>query len=115
MGDIITHKVIPLDVLITSLHKIHLKQTFEMVDTRSNMQFYDLNSKPHGGKILQNVVGRAMSARLYPTPVSLHYQQLLLGQFREPTHINFEQKKKSDIKKTRISSACNCTTKARAD
>ena len=41
---------------------------FEMVDTRSNMQLDDLNYKPHGGKGFQNLIDRAIGARLYPPP-----------------------------------------------
>ena len=86
-----------------------------MIDTRSNMQLADINSKPHGGKSLQNIIDRAISFRFYPPPVSLHYQQLCLCHFHEPNHINYEQKNKSEIKKTKISSAHNRTTKHRGD
>ena len=49
---IITPQAKPLDALITAIHELHLKNIFEMVDTRSNMQLADLNFKPHGGKSL---------------------------------------------------------------
>ena len=51
LANIITTQYRPLDVLITAIHKILLRKTFEMVDTRSNMQLADLNYNPHGGKI----------------------------------------------------------------
>ena len=86
-----------------------------MVDTRSNMQLADLNSKPHGRKSLLNIIDHSIGVRFYPPPGSLHYQQLRLGKFHEPNHINCEQKKKIEIKKTKISSACNRTMKSRAD
>ena len=38
----------PLYVLIISLHELHPCNKYDMVDIRSNMQIYDLNSKPHG-------------------------------------------------------------------
>ena len=41
----------PTEVLITSLHELHLRKTFDMVDTISNIQLSDLRFKPHGGKI----------------------------------------------------------------
>ena len=72
-----------------------------MVDTRSKIQLADLNSKPNYGKILRNLFDRATSVLFYPPPGSLHYQQLCLGHFHEKNHINFEQKKKSEIKKTK--------------
>ena len=49
-----------------------------MVDTKSNMQLADLNYKPHSGKILRNLIDRAIGAWFYPPPVSLHYQKLFL-------------------------------------
>ena len=70
-----------------------------MVDTRSNLQRDDLNFKPHGGKSLQNIIDRAIDAQFYPLQVSLHYQKLRLGQFHDPTYINSEKKKKSEINK----------------
>ena len=102
----------PLYFLITALHEIHLRKIFEMVDTISNMQLADLNSKPHGGKSLQDIIDCDTGIRFYPSPGSLHYQQLFLGQSYDPTHINCELNKKSDIKKPKISGARNITTKS---
>ena len=79
------------------------------------MQLADLNYKPHGGKSICNIIDRAIGVRFYPPPGSLRYQQLCIGQFHEPNHINCEQNKKSEIKKSKISSAHNFTTKSRAD
>ena len=112
--DRITPQYIPFDVLITAIHELHLRKTFEMVDTRSTMQLSDLNSKHHGGKNLQNTIDHAIRFLFYPPPGSLHYHKLRMGHFHEPTNINCEQKKKSEIKKTKISSAHNRTTKAHA-
>ena len=69
-----------------------------MVYTRSNMQLTDLNSKPHGGKSLRNLIDCAIGVWFYPPPVSLYYQKIFLGQFYEPNHINCEKNKKSGIK-----------------
>ena len=85
------------------------------MDKISNMQLADLNYKPHGVKILRNIIDCAIGVRFYPPPGSLHYQKLSISQFHEPTHTNYYQKNKSEIKKTKISSARNCTTKSRAD
>ena len=63
-----------------------------MVDTRKKMQLDDLNSKPQDGKGLQNLIDHAIGVQFYPPPGSLHYQQLRLGQFHDPPHINCEQK-----------------------
>ena len=79
------------------------------------MQLADLNSKPHGGKSLQNIINCAIGFQFYHPPGSLHYQQLRLGQFNDPHHINCEQNNKSEIEKKKISSARNRTTKYRAD
>ena len=86
-----------------------------MVDTRSNMQLADLNAKPHVEKSLQNLIDCAIDVWSYPLPGSLHNQKLCISQFHEPNHINCEQKKKSEIKKTKILSARNRTTKDHAN
>ena len=97
--DRITPQAIHIGALIPALHELRLRKTFEMVDTRSNMQLVDLNYKPHGGKSLQNLIDHTISVRLYPTQVSLHHQKLCLGQFHEPNHINCKQNKKREIKR----------------
>ena len=89
---IINPQVRPLDVLTTDLYELHIRKIFEMMNARSNMQLADLNYKPHGGKSLQNLIDFANGVRFHPPPGSLHYQQLCLGQFYDPTHINCEQK-----------------------
>ena len=45
------------------------------------MQISDLNSKPHGVKSIKNIIDRAIDFQLYPSPGSLHYQQIRLGIF----------------------------------
>ena len=115
LADIITSQYIPIDVLITALLEIHLIKTFKIVVTRSNMQLSDLTSKPHGGNFHRNVNYFAIGSRFYHPPVSVHYQLLSLIQFHVSTHINCGKKKKSDIKKTKISNVRNLTPKSRAD
>ena len=66
--DIITPQSRPLDFLITALHEIHLIKTYDMVDTRSNMQHADLNSKPQGRKILRDIIYRVIGSSLDTTP-----------------------------------------------
>ena len=78
MPDRITTQARPLDVLITALHELHLRKKIEMVNTRSNVQLADLNSKPHGGKSLRNIIDRAIGVRFNTPPGSLHYQQICL-------------------------------------
>ena len=112
--DITYLQYIPLDVLITFLHELDIIKTFEIVDTRSNMQLSDLNSKPRGGKSLRNIIYRAIGSHFYPPPVSVHYKLLFLKQFHGTTRINCEQKKNSEIQNTKISYARNRTTKPRA-
>ena len=86
-----------------------------MVDTISNMQLADLNSKPHGRKSLVNLIYRFIVARFYPPPGSEHYNLLFLGQFYGPSLINFDQEKKSEIRMTKISNTHNSTTNTRAN
>ena len=66
--DRITTQARLLDVLITDLHEINLRKKKYMVDTITNMQLADLNSKPHGGKSLINIIGSPIGACLYPYP-----------------------------------------------
>ena len=63
LADTITTQARALDVLITSLHKLHLRKTFELVEKRSNMQLAELNYKPHGGKSLQNLIDGAIGVQ----------------------------------------------------
>ena len=114
MADRIAPQARPLDVLITSLHELHLRKIIDMVDTRSNMQLSDLNSKPHGGKSLRNIIGPSIGSRFYPSSESVHYKLIFLDHFHKLYYINFEKKKKSEIKMTKISNASNPTTKTRA-
>ena len=52
------------------------------------MQLSDLNSKPHGGKILRDLIDCAIGVRFYPTLGSEDYKILRLGRFHGSTHIN---------------------------
>ena len=70
--DIITTQYRPIDVLITALHEFHIRKIFDMVDTRSNMQLYDLNFRPHGGSSLRDIIDRGIRDRFYPPPRSEH-------------------------------------------
>ena len=82
----------------------------DMMDTRSNMQLADLNSKRHGGKSLINPIDRTIGSRFYYSTGSVHYKILQLDQFHGPSRINCEQKKRSEIKMTKISNVRNRTT-----
>ena len=54
--DRITPQSRPIDTLIAALHDVHLRKTFEIVDTRSNMQLDDLNYNHHDRKILRDII-----------------------------------------------------------
>ena len=43
------------------------------------MQLSGINSKPRGGKILRDIIDRAIGVCLYPPPGSAHYKLLHLG------------------------------------
>ena len=74
------------------------------------MQLADLNFKPHARKSLRNIIGCAIGSCFYPPPGSVKYKLLCFDQFHGPPHINCDQNDKCDIKKTKISNACNHTT-----
>ena len=52
------------------------------------MQISDLNSKPHGGKSLRDIIYRAIGVCLYPPPVSYYYKLLCIYRFRGSTRTN---------------------------
>ena len=61
-----TIKRVLADIITTQARP--LRKKIEIVETRSNMQLADLNSKPHSGKILRNLIYRAIGYRFYPPP-----------------------------------------------
>ena len=75
----------PLDVLITTLHDLHLRKKFDKVDTRSKMQLANLNSKFHGVKILRDIIDCAIGVRFYPPPGSEYYKLICLDRFHGST------------------------------
>ena len=64
------------------------------------MQFYDLNFKPHGGKILWDIINHVIGVRFYPTPVSGYYKLLCLDRFHGSTQINDKYSNNDDTKFT---------------
>ena len=60
--EIISPQYRPLIILIANLHEHNLSKTFDMVGKRSNMKLYDLNSKPHGGKSLRDIIYLSIGA-----------------------------------------------------
>ena len=59
-----------------------------MVDTISNMQLADLKSKPHGGKILRDLIERVIGLCFYTSPGSEQYKLLHLERFHGSNKIN---------------------------
>ena len=66
------------------------------------MQLADLNSKPHGGNCIRNLIDRVIGVRLYPPPGSEHCKPLQLDQFHGPSHINDNHRNKNDKKFARF-------------
>ena len=64
------------------------------------MQLSDLNSKPHGGKILRDIADRAIGVRFYSTPGLEHYKPLRLDRFCGSTHINVNHRNNDEAKVT---------------
>ena len=80
-----------------------------------NMQFSELNSKPHGVNSLITIIDSSIGAHLYPTPGSEHYELLCLYQFHGPSNINCEQEKKIEIIIMEISNVRNINMNTRAN
>ena len=92
----ITSQARHINVPITALHELHLQKKIEMVNTRSNMQIYDLNSKPRGVKSLRDIIDHAIGLRFYPPPGPEHYKLLQIEWFHGPYHINDNHKKNNE-------------------
>ena len=86
LADIITPQSRPLDILITALHELHIRNISGMVDKISNIQLSDLRSKPHGVQSLRDIIDREVGVRLYSPPGSEHYKLLFLNRFHKSTH-----------------------------
>ena len=69
-----------------------------MADTISNMQLAYLNFKPHGGKILIDLIDHVIGVCFYPPPGSEHYKLLHPDKFHGSTHINDEYRNNDNKK-----------------
>ena len=63
------------------------------------MPLADLNSNPHGGKSLRNIIDHATGSQFYPTSGSEHCKLLCLNRFHG-THINDQQSNNDEMKIT---------------
>ena len=86
LEDRITTRGSIIDVFITVIHEHQICKKMDMAETRSNMQLYDLNSKPHGFQILIDIIDCAIGAYFYPPPGYNYQKCLCLERFHEPTH-----------------------------
>ena len=68
--DSINNQTRHLDVLIIGLHELHIRKTFNTVETRSNLQLADVNSKPRGGKSLKDLIDQSIGVEVYSPPGS---------------------------------------------
>ena len=67
-----------------------------MVDTISNMQLADINSKHHGRNSLRDIIHRTIGLHFYPNPGSQNYKLLRLEQFHGTIDINVNNKENND-------------------
>ena len=74
------------------------------------MRLDALNSKPRGGKIIRNIMYRAIGARFYPPPGQEHYKLLCVDHLHVPSHVNCEQENKNEIRMMKLSNSRNSTT-----
>ena len=70
----------------------------DMVDTRSNIQLADLNSKPHEVKSLRDPIYRAIGVRFYNPPGSEHDKLLHLKHLQGSTHHQVQSHDKPEEK-----------------
>ena len=88
----------PIDVLVAALHELHLRKTFYIVDTRSNMYPSGLKSKPHVGESLSSIIGCGVGVRFNPPPGSEHKKLLCLKIFYISIHHQVQSHDKPDEK-----------------
>ena len=69
-----------------------------MVDTRSNMQLSDFNSKPHGVQSLIGLIDCGIRDQLYPPPCSEHHTLLCIDKLHVPTHFQVNSHDNPDAK-----------------
>ena len=69
-----------------------------MVDTISNTQLDDLNSKPNAGKSLRDIIGHRIEFCFYYPPGSEHYKIFCLEKFHGPSHIKDNHRKNNETK-----------------
>ena len=87
-----------LKMIMTDNHENNPRKISDIVDTISNLQLDDLNSKPHGGPILRDLINRKIGARLYPPPGSIYHPLPCLENFYGPTHHETNSHDKSNTK-----------------
>ena len=101
LTDIITTQSRPLDVLITAIIKFNLEKHLKWWTQDQTCNFLTSILNLMAGKSLINIIDIAIGERFYPPLGALHYQTLCQDQFHGSTHINCEQKNKSEIKNTK--------------
>ena len=69
-----------------------------MVETRSNMQLADLNSNPHGEKILRDLIDFTTGPHLYYPSGSEHYRLFRIDKFYETSRINNNHENNNETK-----------------
>ena len=77
----ITPNVRHLDVPLAYLHEQYLRKIFDLHYIITSLQQADINTKPHGGGSLKNVILDLIGFSFYPPASSDHYKLLQLDKY----------------------------------
>ena len=97
LSDRITHQARHLEVLIIDLHKHHIRKN-DMVGKKPNIEFNDLNYKPHGGESLRDLIDHAIGNHFYPPSGYDHHKLLCLEKLHGRTHHQLDSHDNTDKK-----------------
>ena len=77
----LTPQVRHLDVPIAWLHEQWLRKVFEVIYTNTKLQKADINTKPHGGATLKDIILDLIGFKYFPPSNSQHYILLQLDKY----------------------------------
>ena len=72
--------------MMTWLHEQHLYERFVAIYCDTNLNKADMNTKAHGGEILQEKNLSMVGFRFYPPKGSIHYELLELSKYNIEVH-----------------------------
>ena len=85
-ADKLTPRVKHLDIMMSWLHEEHAIGTYVAIYCNTLLNKSDMNTKAHGGQILQEKHLCLVGFRFYPAKGTVHYELLGLGKYNIGVH-----------------------------